>query len=173
MAKPAAPPTVAPPATASSGRERRAGRLGRTGRASHPWLGLAALLVVLAVALAIGSGVGSGGHPTNAQRATALEAQIRCPSCEDLSVAQSSASSAIAVRHQIVTLVDEGRTDQQIEAALVGQYGTTILLRPPTSGLTSLVWILPAVAGALAIGALAALFWRRSRALDRLRKEGR
>ena len=69
--------------------------------------------------------------------------------------------------------MDEGRTDQQIEAVLVGQYGTTILLRPPTSGLTSLVWILPAVAGAVALGALGVLFWRRSRALDRLRQEGR
>ncbi len=173
MAEPTASPTVASPATAPSGQERPAGRLGRTGRASRPWLGLGALLVVLAVALAIGSGVGSGGHPTNAQRATALEAQIRCPSCEDLSVAQSSASSAVAVRHQIATLVDEGRTDQQIEATLVDQYGTTILLRPPTSGLTSLVWILPAVAGGLALGALAVLFWRRSRALERLRREGR
>ncbi len=179
MPEPTPPPTggpstdssrstvAAPPVTARPEPERR------TGRASHPWLGLAALLVVLGVALAIGSGVGSGGHPTNAQRATALEAQIRCPSCEDLSVAQSSASSAIAVRHQIATLVDEGRTDQQIEAVLVGQYGTTILLRPPTSGLTSLVWILPAVAGAVALGALGVLFWRRSRALDRLRQEGR
>jgi len=134
---------------------------------------LLVLLVVLGVALAIGSGLGSGGHPTNAQRAAALDSQIRCPSCDDLSVAQSSASSAIAVRHQVQQMVAEGRTDQQIEDTLVAQYGGTILLRPPTSGLTSLVWILPAVAGALAVGALIVLFWRRSRALQQLRREGR
>jgi cytochrome c-type biogenesis protein CcmH/NrfF len=164
-ARAATPPAGGRSGGASPGRERRAGR------ARHPGLGLAALLVVLGVALAIGSGVGSGGHQTNAERAAALDSQIRCPSCADLSVAESSASSAVAVRHQIATLVDDGRTDEQIEDALVAQYGTTILLRPPTSGLTSLVWIVPAVAGALAVGALAVLFWRRSRALDRLRRE--
>lgn len=160
MADPTPPTALSPPAV-------------RSGRSAHPGLGLLVLLVVLGVALAIGSGLGSGGHPTNAQRAAALDSQIRCPSCDDLSVAQSSASSAIAVRHQVQQMVAEGRTDQQIEDTLVAQYGGTILLRPPTSGLTSLVWILPAVAGALAVGALIVLFWRRSRALQQLRREGR
>ncbi|HVX23507.1 MAG TPA: cytochrome c-type biogenesis protein CcmH [Acidimicrobiales bacterium] len=161
----ASPPPV--PAAATPSPPRGAGR------SAHPGLGLLVLLVVLGVALAFGSGLGSGGHPTNAQRAAALDAQIRCPSCEDLSVAQSAASSAIAVRHQVRHLVDQGKTDQQIEDTLVAQYGTTILLRPPTSGLTALVWVLPAVAGAIAVGALAVLFWRRSRSLARLRREDR
>ena len=48
-------------------------------------------LAVLAAALVVGSGVTSSAAPTAAQRAAALETQIRCPSCEDVSVAQSSA----------------------------------------------------------------------------------
>jgi len=159
---PSVPPASSRGATTGSGPKRSV----------HPGLGLLALLVVLGVALAFGSGLGSGGKPTNAQRAAALEAQIRCPSCEDLSVAQSSSSSAVAVRHQVDRLVADGKTDQQIEATLVAQYGNSILLRPSTSGLTSLVWILPAVAGALAVAVLAVLFWRRSRDLERLRREG-
>ena len=138
----------------------------------RPAVGFVVLLVVLAVALAIGSGVGSSGRQTNAQRASALDSVIRCPSCQDISVAQSSASAAVAVRHQVSQLVAEGKTDQQIEDTLVAQYGSTILLRPPTSGLTSLVWILPALAGVIAVGALAVLFWRRTRDLERLRREG-
>ena len=173
MADVAPPPADSPPlATAPAPPPASTGgRPSAAGRSAHPGLGLLVLLVVLGVALAFGSGLGSGGHPTNAQRATALDNQIRCPSCDDLSVAQSSASSAIAVRHQIQQLVDEGQTDQQIENTLVAQYGGTILLRPPTSGLTSLVWILPAVAGAVAVGAVAVLFWRRSRDLRRLRQD--
>jgi cytochrome c-type biogenesis protein CcmH len=133
-------------------------------------LGVAFLLVVLAVALAIGSGVGTSSPPTAAQRVAALEADLRCPSCEDLSVAQSTTSSALAVRKEVSQLVAAGASDQQIDQRLVAQYGPSILLRPPTSGLSALVWILPAVAGALALGALGTLFWRRSRQLSRLRE---
>lgn len=148
---------------------RLAARAGRAGR-RHPAAGLALLLVVLAVALAFGAGLGSGGPPSDAARAAALDAQVRCPSCEDLSVAQSSASAAVAVRHEVARLVRSGRTDQQIETQLVSQYGPTILLRPPASGLSALVWVLPAVGGAAAVAVLATLFWRRSRQLRALRE---
>ena len=120
------------------------------------------LAVVLVVALVVGSGIGRS-HPSAAQRAEAIEALIRCPSCEDLSVLDSSASTAVSVRHQIARQVAEGRTDQQIEDALVARYGPTILLSPPTRGLSALVWIVPALAGLGALVAVAMLFWRRSR----------
>lgn len=134
------------------------------------WWGAVALVVVLATALTIGSGVASSRPPSAAQRAAALDNQIRCPSCEDISVAQSTASSALAVRQEVRRLIGQGRSDQQVENALVAQYGPSILLRPPTSGLTAVVWIVPAVAGALAVAALVGLFWRRSRQLRRLRR---
>lgn len=140
------------------------------GRLRRPLPGVALLLAVLVVALAFGSGLGSGGRPSPAARVAAIDSQVRCPSCEDLSVAQSQASSAVAVRHQVAHLVAVGRTDQEVESALVAEYGPTILLRPPTSGLSSVVWILPAVGGAAAVAALAALFWRRSRQLRILRR---
>jgi cytochrome c-type biogenesis protein CcmH len=132
----------------------------------------AVLGVVLAVSLAIGSGIGQG-HPSAAQRARAIEALVRCPSCEDLSVLDSSASSAVAVRNEVAAEVAAGWSDRRIEDALVARYGGTILLRPPTTGLTAVVWIVPAVAGAGALAALGALFWRRSRAMASLVREGR
>ena len=126
-------------------------------------------LVVLAVALVIGSGVTSSATPDAAQRAAALETQIRCPSCEDVSVAQSSAASAIAVRHEVQRLAAAGVSDHAIEQRLVAQYGPSILLSPPDSGLSSLVWLLPLVAGLLAVGGLGVFFWRRSRSWRELR----
>jgi cytochrome c-type biogenesis protein CcmH len=138
-------------------------------RVTPPWLGFVALLVVLGVALAVGSGAFSTASPSAAARAAALEAQVRCPSCEDVSVAQSSASTAIAVRHQIATMVARGDSDQQILTSLTDRYGTSILLRPPASGLGAVVYVVPAIAGALAVGGLAVLFWRRQRELTRLR----
>jgi len=146
--------------------------LGRAPGSSHrspPWRGLARLLVVLAVALAIGSGLGQSTHQNATERAEAVEVQIRCPSCEDLSVAQSTSSAALAVRHEIVRMEQSGSSDAQIQQALVAQYGSTILLRPPDSGLTSIVWIIPAVAGAIALVALGVFFWRREREFEALR----
>jgi cytochrome c-type biogenesis protein CcmH len=139
-------------------------------RRSSPRQGLLRLVVVLAVALAIGSGIGST-HGAPHQRIVALETQIRCPSCADLSVAESTSSAAIAVRREITQLVVAGESDDQIRSALVAQYGNTILLRPPDSGITSLVWIIPAVAGAAAFVALGIFFWRRSREFEALKGE--
>lgn len=153
------------------GRLARGGRRRSLGVLGRPRVGLTVLLLVLAAALAFGSGLGSSGRPSAAARAAALDSQIRCPSCEDLSVAQSSASAAIAVRHEVARLAREGQTDQQIEQRLVAQYGPTILLRPPTSGLTAVVWVLPVVGGIAAVGTVGTLFWRRSRLLRQLRKE--
>lgn len=134
----------------------------------RPWLGPLALLVVVVVALLVGSGVLGGGRTTAAQRAQALETQIRCPSCVDISAADSSAATAASLRHQILQWVRAGRTDQDIENMLVARYGLSILLSPPASGLNAAVWVVPALAGSAALGALAVLFWRRSRTMHEL-----
>jgi cytochrome c-type biogenesis protein CcmH len=113
-----------------------------------------ALVVVIAVALTIGSGVLHRSPASAAERIAALETQVKCPSCEDLSVAVSNAPSAVAVRHQISAFVHEGRSDQEITDYLVAKFGPTILLRPPTSGLTLVLWVVPVVLG---VGALVGL----------------
>jgi cytochrome c-type biogenesis protein CcmH len=125
------------------------------------------LVVVVAVTLFIGAGRGS--PPTLAQRAAAVEARIRCPSCEDISVAQSDAPAAIAARHQVVSMLREGASPSAIEQSFVDRYGPSILLVPPASGLGWLVWALPAAGLAAALGALGVLFVRRQRALVGLR----
>ena len=134
-----------------------------------PRLGFVAMLVVLAVALAIGCGVGSSGTPTVAQRAAAIEADIKCPSCDDINVAQSEATTAIGVRRDIERWVAQGQSATEIDNRLVRTWGTAILLDPPASGWSLLVWLLPAVGGAAALGLVGRLFWRRSVAMRRLR----
>ncbi len=126
-----------------------------------------ALAVVLASALAIAAGVGQS-TPSNASRTASLEALIRCPSCEDLSVAESSSSAAIAARHQIASMVAAGESNKQILASFVSRYGLTILLKPGTSGLISLVWLILLVAGTAALLVVGVVFWRRHRAFKRL-----
>ena len=127
------------------------------------WVRVALPLVVLAVALVIGSGVLSAKPQTQAERAASIEAVVRCPSCIDVSVAQSEESTALAVRHQIQRQVAQGRSTAQIEQTLVDQYGQTILLEPPDAAGFPLIWIVPIVLGAGALGVIGVLFWRRSR----------
>jgi cytochrome c-type biogenesis protein CcmH len=124
------------------------------------WTLLGATLVV---ALLVGSGVFSSSPPTNAQRAASVEAVIRCPSCEDLSVAVSSAPTAITVRSTVANLIDQGRSDQQIKDFLAARYGSAIILEPSTRGWSALVWVLPVGGGLVGMAVLTVVLVRRRR----------
>jgi cytochrome c-type biogenesis protein CcmH len=132
------------------------------------WLRVAVPVVALGVALLIGSGVFDRAPETNAQRAAAIEAVVRCPSCTDVSVAQSNETTALAVRHEIVRQVAAGRSAAQIEQTLTSQYGPTILLEPPDPGGVPLIWLVPIVLGVVALAAVGLLFWRRTRQFSAL-----
>ena len=115
----------------------------------------AALVCVVAVVL-----VTAPSAPSQQGRVAHLETLVKCPACEDVSVAQSNATSAVAVRHEIVQRVAAGASDSQILTSLEAVYGTSILLSPSTSGLGSLLWLVPVLA-ALAMLVAAMRLWRR------------
>lgn len=121
-----------------------------------PWVALA---VVVAVALALGSI--STSAPTPVQRAAGIASEVRCPGCTSLSAAQSDDPSAATVRAVIRQQVAGGRSDAAIESSLVSRYGPSILLRPSSSGVDALVWVLPVVALAAALGGVGLVLWRR------------
>lgn len=81
--------------------------------------------------------------PSSVSRIAHLESLVKCPACEDLSVAQSNATSALAVRNEIAAKVHAGESDNQILTSLEDVYGPSILLSPSTSGLGALLWIGP------------------------------
>jgi cytochrome c-type biogenesis protein CcmH len=74
---------------------------------------------------------------------------VRCPSCEGLSVAQSNATSSIAIRHEIERKVRAGVSDSNILTSLQARYGQRILLSPSGRGVGVVLWLVPlaAVAG--------------------------
>ena len=71
-----------------------------------------------------------------------LAAELRCPDCESLSVAESRTASAAAIREAISQQLAAGRTPAEIRASFVARYGEWILLQPTSP----LIWILPLVA---------------------------
>ena len=101
--------------------------------------------------------LGPRSEPTTAQRADALAAELRCPDCQGLSVADSPTSSAREIRRQIDQLLAEGATDDEVRAHFVARYGEWIRLAPSSP----VPWALPFVTVLLGIGALA--WWLRSR----------
>ena len=108
---------------------------------------LAGLLAVIVVGL-------MAGTERTGNRADALAERLRCPVCQSESVADSSSQTARDMRSLISERIGAGDSDPEIEDFFVARYGEWILLDPPASGRTLLVWLLPvlaAVAGVLAV----------------------
>ena len=119
------------------------------------WFYLAALVAVAALV-----GLASPSASSRSARVAHLETLVRCPSCEDLSVAQSNATSSIAVRREIAARVARGDSDSAILTSLESVYGPTILLSPSTSGVGALLWLIPTGAG-LVLLLVGWRLWRR------------
>ncbi len=119
----------------------------RRRRLLAPWLALA---VVLAASLAVVA-VRSAPDDSAAARSGRLARELRCPTCQGLSVAESNDPSSEAIRADVKERVEAGESDGEIRASYVALYGETILLRPEGRGLGVVVWGLPVavlVAGA-------------------------
>lgn len=116
---------------------------------------LAAAAVAMSVALAVVS-----SRPENPDdRARAIERQLRCPTCQGLSIADSPATSATQMRALVREQLAAGASDDAVRAFFVARYGRWILLDPPASGPDLALWLAPA--GIVAAGAV--LVVRRAR----------
>ena len=103
--------------------------------------------VLVAAATFVYGAVAEGPPSTNADRVRALAEDFACPVCAGQSVAESDVPVAREIRRQIAVWVDEGRSDAYIRDQLVAAYDADIDYNPSGSGITSLVWILPVLAG--------------------------
>lgn len=113
-------------------------------------LGLMALATVVALQL-----LRPAEPLTTAEQAKLLAAELRCPDCQSLSVAESRTDAAAAIRDQIAAQLAAGRSANEIRDHFVARYGQWILLQPADP----LVWLLPAAA--LLAGVAAFGWWLR------------
>ena len=93
-----------------------------------------------------------------------LEAELVCPTC-DTTLDQSNAPVAQRMKQIIRERIAAGRTEAEIKAELVDQFGPGVLAEPPKSGFDLLAWVLPLgllAAGALGVG-IVAWGWSRRR----------
>jgi cytochrome c-type biogenesis protein CcmH len=120
--------------------------------------------VTITTLLALTLGLASTAASAVAPRAslTDIENDVMCLTChEPLAVAESP--QADAERNFIRTLIAQGETKSQIEAALVVQYGPAVLGRPPAHGFNLTVYILPPALVLIGVAVLAFTLpkWRR------------
>jgi cytochrome c-type biogenesis protein CcmH/NrfF len=123
-------------------------------RASAFPIALAALLAL--VALAAVMLLRPGSPPGQGEQARQIAAELRCPDCQGLSVADSSTPSAVQIRRQIEAQLSAGRSADQVRQSFVDRYGDWILLSPAAP----LAWLLPLAVVLAAVGLLAWWMWR-------------
>lgn len=124
--------------------------------------GMAVLVVVAAglITLVVVAVRGEAPPSTLAQEAHQIATTLRCPICEDLSVADSPAPLAAQMRQQINQQLRAGRSADQIRQGFVASYGDTVLLSPPHQGISEIAYILPIAVVLIGLVAGAGLLWK-------------
>ena len=84
-------------------------------------------------------------NPADEARAIELMKEIRCLKCQNQSIFDSEAGIAKDLRKIVRERVTAGDSDQQIKALLVSSYGDWVLLKPPVSARTYLLWLAPLI----------------------------
>jgi len=124
---------------------------------------LAAAAVIVLVALVVVAARGPAGPPTFQERVHQVAKGLRCPVCQNLSVADSPSELAGQMRTEIALRLRHGETEQQIDAFFAAKYGRWILLTPSAGGVGLFVWLAPALAIAVGAGIAWSAVRRRRR----------
>ncbi len=94
--------------------------------------------------------------PQQQEKALSIARQLRCPQCQNQNLLESNAPVAVSMRHQVFTMVAEGKGEAEITTWMTDRYGDFVRYNPPLTGQTLLLWALPCLLLLLVGGGL----WR-------------
>jgi cytochrome c-type biogenesis protein CcmH len=130
---------------------------------AHRKLICAWIATALALAAPAAAAEAAAPHPSPQTTVNAIEAEVMCPICGTL---LELAESPQARREKVFVakLIAEGKSKDEVKDALVAQYGPSVLALPKASGFDLSAYLVPIIAIAVAVVALAfsVLRWRRS-----------
>lgn len=113
----------------------------------------------LAIFMLLFAGHALAGSPGD--RAHRLATELRCPVCQNQTLADSNADLARDLKDEIHQQVAQGRSDEEIRRFMVQRYGDFVLYEPPLRAGTVLLWAGPFLL--LGVGAAAGA-WHIARA---------
>ena len=79
------------------------------------------------------------------QRFLHVVTELRCVMCQNQTLADSNAQIARDLRREVLVLMRQGKTDDEIRDYLVARYGEFVLYKPRVEGKTWLLWFGPAL----------------------------
>jgi cytochrome c-type biogenesis protein CcmH/NrfF len=84
--------------------------------------------------------------PSFEDQVSDIARELMCPVCAGQTVAESNSTLAVQMRGEIRARLRRGETPDQILAYFVGQFGESVLARPPRRGVYLLLWLAPIAA---------------------------
>lgn len=101
--------------------------------------------------------------PADEVRFHRLIEELRCPKCQNQTIADSNAPLSEDLRQRVYDMIQQGRSDGEIVDFMVVRYGDFITYRPPLKPVTWPLWFGPLVLIGLAGLGLAIWVRRRQR----------
>ncbi|WP_025738923.1 cytochrome c-type biogenesis protein [Salinivibrio socompensis] len=81
-----------------------------------------------------------------------LTSELRCPKCQNNSIADSNAELAQDLRQKVHQMLQQGRTDDEIRSFMIARYGNFVTYNPPLTASTVILWLAPALVMLTGIG---------------------
>src|SRR5262245_58651453 len=104
--------------------------------------------------------------PALESRAKGLQRELRCVVCQGQSIDESNAPLAADMRRLIRQQLEEGKSDEEVKGFFVARYGTFVLMNPPISSETYVLWFGPVLLVLLGAGVIAVTVMRSRRRLS-------
>ncbi|WP_257295385.1 cytochrome c-type biogenesis protein [Endozoicomonas sp. YOMI1] len=106
------------------------------------------LIIVLWTLLFMGTAYGvidsyKFSTPEQEQRFFELTNELRCPKCQNQSIADSNAPIAQDLRREVHRLLNEGADNQAVIDFMLARYGDFVLYKPRISGVNLVLWLGP------------------------------
>ncbi|KOO05833.1 cytochrome c-type biogenesis protein [Vibrio hepatarius] len=72
-----------------------------------------------------------------------LGSTLRCPKCQNNTIADSNAELAVDLRQKVYEMTKEGKSKQEIIDYMTARYGNFVTYNPPFTAATSILWLGP------------------------------
>lgn len=72
-----------------------------------------------------------------------LSNTLRCPKCQNNSIADSNAELAKDLRHKVYEMTKDGKSKSEIVDYMIARYGNFVTYNPPFTLSTAILWLAP------------------------------